>query len=70
MSAAPKPYLTPQQYLEQECQAETKSQYFDGETFDMAGASREHGGYDRGSFRAERGPEAPDPDLESGSRNT
>ncbi len=33
--------LTPQQYLFQERQAETKSEYFDGEIFAMVGASRE-----------------------------
>lgn len=34
--------LTPAQYLSQERQSETKSEYFDGEIFAMAGASREH----------------------------
>ena len=42
MSAAPKPYITPEQYLALERQAETKSEYFAGEIFAMAGASREH----------------------------
>ena len=42
MSAAPKPYVTPEQYLALERQAETKSEYFAGEIFAMAGASREH----------------------------
>jgi Uma2 family endonuclease len=34
--------LTAEQYLSQERQSETKSEYFDGEIFAMAGASREH----------------------------
>jgi len=34
--------LTSEQYLFQERQAEIKSEYFDGEIFAMAGASREH----------------------------
>jgi len=34
--------LTPEQYLAQERAAETKSEYFNGEVFAMAGASREH----------------------------
>ena len=34
--------ITPKDYLASERQAETKSEYFDGETFAMAGASREH----------------------------
>ena len=42
MSAAPKPYITPEQYLALERQAETKSEYFAGEIFAMAGASPEH----------------------------
>ena len=42
MSAVPKPYITPEQYLELERQAETKSEYFAGEIFAMAGASPEH----------------------------
>ena len=42
MSTVPTPYLSPQQYLAQERKAEFKSQYFRGETFPMAGASREH----------------------------
>src|SRR6266571_3837601 len=42
MSAAPKPYITPEQYLERERQAEYKSEYFAGEIFAMAGASPEH----------------------------
>ena len=42
MSAAPKPSITPEQYLELERQAEYKSEYFAGEIFAMAGASPEH----------------------------
>jgi Uma2 family endonuclease len=42
MSAAPKPSLTPEQYLEWERQAETKSEYYNGEVFAMAGGSPEH----------------------------
>ena len=34
--------LSAEQYLSQERQSETKSEYFDGEIFAMAGASREH----------------------------
>jgi Uma2 family endonuclease len=35
-------YLTPEEYLAIERQAEYKSDYFDGEIFAMTGASREH----------------------------
>jgi Uma2 family endonuclease len=42
MSAAPKPFLTPEQYLERERQAEVKSEYYHGEVFAMAGGSKEH----------------------------
>ena len=42
MSAAPKPFLSPQEYLAREREAETKSEYYDGETFAMAGGSEEH----------------------------
>ncbi len=41
MSTAPKPLYTPDQYLTLERQAETKSEYFAGEIFAMAGATRE-----------------------------
>lgn len=42
MSSAPAAYLTPEQYLEQERKAEFKSEYYGGQTFAMAGASRRH----------------------------
>jgi len=37
-----KPYISPQEYLAIERRAEYKSEYFDGEMFAMAGASRWH----------------------------
>ncbi len=37
-----KPYLTPAEYLAQERQAATKSDYWEGETYAMAGASEAH----------------------------
>jgi Uma2 family endonuclease len=42
MSTAPQTYISPQQYLEIERQADHKSEYFAGEMFAMAGATREH----------------------------
>jgi len=42
LSTQPKPFLTPEQYLEIERQAEYKSEYYQGETFAMAGASFLH----------------------------
>jgi Uma2 family endonuclease len=42
MSTVPKRLLTPGQYLERERNASFKSEYFRGETFAMAGASRAH----------------------------
>lgn len=42
MSVQPKPFLTPDQYLEIERAAEFKSEYFDGEMFAMAGATEAH----------------------------
>jgi Uma2 family endonuclease len=42
MCALPRHYLTPEEYLERERQAETKSEYLHGEVFSMAGASFAH----------------------------
>ena len=42
MSTAPKRLLTPAEYLAQERRAAFKSEFYQGETFAMAGASREH----------------------------
>jgi len=42
MSTQPTPRLTPAEYLVLERSAEIKGEYFDGEIFAMAGASREH----------------------------
>src|SRR5688500_15943172 len=42
MSAVPKPKLTVAEYLARERAAEFKSEYYRGETFAMAGASRQH----------------------------
>lgn len=42
MPAIPKEYITPEAYLEMERQAETKSEYYKGEVFAMAGATKEH----------------------------
>jgi len=42
MRLQPLLYLTPEQYLAQERQSGTKNEYFNGEIFAMAGASREH----------------------------
>ncbi len=42
MSSVPKTYLTEAEYLTRERQAEHKSQFFGGEVFAMAGATRHH----------------------------
>jgi len=42
MSTQPKTYLTPEQYLEIERQAEFKSEYYQGEMFAMSGAREPH----------------------------
>lgn len=42
MAAVTKPYLTPEDYLAIERQAETKSEYYEGTIYAMAGASRVH----------------------------
>jgi Uma2 family endonuclease len=42
MSTQPKSFLTPEQYLEIERKAETRSEYYQGEMFAMAGASWAH----------------------------
>ena len=42
MSTQPKPYITPEQYLEIERAAEFRSEYFDGEMFAMSGGTLDH----------------------------
>jgi Uma2 family endonuclease len=42
MSAAPRPRLTPKQYLAIERKAEFRSEFYNGEMFAMAGVSKEH----------------------------
>ena len=42
MASLPSPFLTPEQYLEIERKAETKSEYYNGEMFAMAGGSGPH----------------------------
>lgn len=42
MAAVPKSRLTPEEYIAQERQADTKSEYVDGVVYAMTGASREH----------------------------
>jgi Uma2 family endonuclease len=52
MSALPKQYLSEEQYLAQERLASYKSEYYDGEIFAMAGASRYHNSTNSGIFYA------------------
>lgn len=42
MTAIQKPYLSEQEYLEDERKASLKSEYYKGEVFAMSGASKEH----------------------------
>jgi len=42
MTAIQKPYLSEQEYLEEERKASFKSEYYNGEVFAMSGASKEH----------------------------
>jgi len=42
MMAVLKPYVTPEEYLARERLADTKSEYYGGEIFAMAGGSRKH----------------------------
>lgn len=42
MTSQPKSYMTPEEYLAFERQAEYKNEYIDGEVFAMTGASRRH----------------------------
>ncbi len=42
MSSLPKPFVTPEQYLKIERAAEFRSEYYRGEMFAMAGATRAH----------------------------
>jgi len=42
MASPARSYITPQEYLEQERKAEYKSEYWNGQTFAMAGASAPH----------------------------
>src|SRR5690349_4114268 len=42
VSTEPKVRLTPEEYLELERKAETKSEYLDGEMFAMPGVTRQH----------------------------
>src|SRR3569833_2528692 len=43
MATASNTYISPEEYLERERKAETKSEYYRGEIFAMAGASFRHG---------------------------
>ncbi len=42
MSSLPKAFITPEQYLEIEREAEFKSEYYQGEMFAMSGARQAH----------------------------
>src|SRR5260370_21656919 len=42
MASVPEHYLTPEEYLDLERRAETKSEYIDGAMYTMAGASERH----------------------------
>ena len=42
MSTLPKSYITPGQYLEIERKSDSRNEYYNGEIFAMAGASRSH----------------------------
>lgn len=42
MTAAPKTYVSPEEYLARDRLAEIKSEYYDGEIFAMSGGSRAH----------------------------
>jgi Uma2 family endonuclease len=42
MSSLPEPWLSPEEYLAIEREAETKSEYFDGHMYAMSGASEPH----------------------------
>ena len=42
MSAQPKPFVSPEEYLERERKAETKSEYYNGEILAMSGGSPRH----------------------------
>ena len=43
VSSQPTTFLSPEEYLEHERRAEYKSEYYNGETFAMAGGSARHG---------------------------
>ena len=42
-SAQPQPRLTPEQYLQAERAAETRSEYYQGHVYAMSGGSYQHG---------------------------